>query len=279
MTTHSNENSKRSTSSSSIPAFNYLNPRNQILKFATNKLAMNLEYQNIQQQCDENLLHELSQKQNENNQNKQKGNNKKSNQEKEKRSENKQEVKNKKAPIRKILQLHKYQNINESDRLDRLKNPKNFLDDTKLIMNRNKRESSIASDKYEKYEYQDGVYRIMSHNDLTLLNETVPPTAMHFDMNIFSKIQKSVDRHLTSTSSSNSNLSSTTSGSNSFNSFDSVEQAIMLQKNPESGSSYLGPFNFRQLLRPTQGPTESLRKRKGINPPSPPPPQRGKSIL
>ncbi|XP_055383448.1 myosin-IIIb-like [Condylostylus longicornis] len=45
------------------------------------------------------------------------------------------------------------------------------------------------------------------------------------------------------------------------------------------GQSYLGPFNFRQYLRPTQGPTESLRKRKGINPPTPPPPQRGKTIL
>lgn len=27
-------------------------------------------------------------------------------------------------------------------------------------------------------------------------------------------------------------------------------------------SAYLGPFNFRQLLRPIQGPTNSLRKRK-----------------
>lgn len=26
--------------------------------------------------------------------------------------------------------------------------------------------------------------------------------------------------------------------------------------------SYLGPFNFRQLLRPIQGPTNSLRKRR-----------------
>lgn len=41
--------------------------------------------------------------------------------------------------------------------------------------------------------------------------------------------------------------------------------------------SYLGPFNFRQLLRPTQGPTESLRKRKGINLAlTPPPLQKGK---
>lgn len=47
---------------------------------------------------------------------------------------------------------------------------------------------------------------------------------------------------------------------------------------PEYGS-YLGPFNFRQLLRPTQGPTESLRKRKGINTNSPPPPQKGKNFI
>lgn len=29
--------------------------------------------------------------------------------------------------------------------------------------------------------------------------------------------------------------------------------------------SYLGPFNFRQLLRPIQGPTNSLRKRNITN--------------
>ncbi|XP_035785819.1 myosin-IIIb-like isoform X2 [Anopheles albimanus] len=77
-------------------------------------------------------------------------------------------------------------------------------------------------------------------------------------------------------SSNSSSLSSGSSGMNSLNSFDSVEQAIIFQKD-RNADSYLGPFNFRQLLRPTQGPTESLRKRKGINPPSPPPPQRGKS--
>ncbi|XP_050098125.1 myosin-IIIb-like isoform X3 [Anopheles aquasalis] len=77
-------------------------------------------------------------------------------------------------------------------------------------------------------------------------------------------------------SSNSSSLSSASSGMNSLNSFDSVEQAIIFQKD-RNADSYLGPFNFRQLLRPTQGPTESLRKRKGINPPSPPPPQRGKS--
>lgn len=82
--------------------------------------------------------------------------------------------------------------------------------------------------------------------------------------------------HANHISSNASSLSTGSSGSNSLNSFDSVEQAIIFQKN-KNADSYLGPFNFRQLLRPTQGPTESLRKRKGINPPSPPPLQRGKS--
>uniref|UniRef100_A0A182WDQ6 non-specific serine/threonine protein kinase n=1 Tax=Anopheles minimus TaxID=112268 RepID=A0A182WDQ6_9DIPT len=82
--------------------------------------------------------------------------------------------------------------------------------------------------------------------------------------------------HERDASSNSSSLSTGSSGMNSLNSFDSVEQAIIFQKD-RNADSYLGPFNFRQLLRPTQGPTESLRKRKGINPPSPPPPQRGKS--
>lgn len=83
-------------------------------------------------------------------------------------------------------------------------------------------------------------------------------------------------------SNSNSSTNTNSSSMNSFNSFDSVEQAIILgAKGPNvgaEGNSYLGPFNFRQLLRPTQGPTESLRKRKGnVNPPSPPPAQKGKN--
>lgn len=82
-------------------------------------------------------------------------------------------------------------------------------------------------------------------------------------------------------SNSNSSTNTNSSSLNSFNSFDSVEQAIILGSkgtNVTEGNSYLGPFNFRQLLRPTQGPTESLRKRKGnVNPPSPPPAQKGKN--
>lgn len=78
---------------------------------------------------------------------------------------------------------------------------------------------------------------------------------------------------------SSSNISSSNSNSSDINSLDSMEHEIIHRKNNNSSDSmsYLGPFNFRQLLRPTQGPTESLRKRKGINLSlTPPPLQKGK---
>lgn len=76
------------------------------------------------------------------------------------------------------------------------------------------------------------------------------------------------------------NISSSNSNSSDINSLDSMEHEIIHSKNNNQQSdsmSYLGPFNFRQLLRPTQGPTDSLRKRKGINLSlTPPPLQKGK---
>lgn len=100
---------------------------------------------------------------------------------------------------------------------------------------------------------------------------------------------------------SSSNLSSSNSNSSDVNSLDSMEHENIHHKNMPRGRqlanavmlphvtnrknllinnvsrntsgtgtgtdsmSYLGPFNFRQLLRPTQGPTNSLRKRKGFD--------------
>lgn len=86
---------------------------------------------------------------------------------------------------------------------------------------------------------------------------------------------------------SSSNVSSSNSNnSDGFNSLDSMENEIQHKNNhrrrpivPTNGISapikaksssksagdslsYLGPFNFRQLLRPIQGPTNSLRKRR-----------------
>ena len=73
------------------------------------------------------------------------------------------------------------------------------------------------------------------------------------------------------------NSSSSKSSSLSNKSVDSMEQAIIrngLKNSDNQTNSYLGPFNFRKLLRPTGiAPTESLRKRKMIilNTSSPPP--------
>lgn len=100
---------------------------------------------------------------------------------------------------------------------------------------------------------------------------------------------------------SSSNLSSSNSNSSDVNSLDSMEHENIHHKNMprarqsinavilphvanrknllinnisrntganvagNDSTSYLGPFNFRQLLRPTQGPTNSLRKRKGFD--------------
>lgn len=77
------------------------------------------------------------------------------------------------------------------------------------------------------------------------------------------------DKQDTSSSSKSSSLSN--------KSVDSMEQAIImngLKNSDNQTNSYLGPFNFRKLLRPTGiAPTESLRKRKMIilNTSSPPP--------
>lgn len=70
---------------------------------------------------------------------------------------------------------------------------------------------------------------------------------------------------------SSSNISSSNSNnSDGFNSLDSIEHDMSRTDTqpkytadlPTDSLSYLGPFNFRQLLRPIQGPTNSLRKRK-----------------
>lgn len=74
-----------------------------------------------------------------------------------------------------------------------------------------------------------------------------------------------------------SNISSSNSHSSDASTPDSIEQEIIHSKNRNNTDSYLGPFNFRQLLRPTQGPTDSLRKRKGNVALTPPPLQKGKA--
>lgn len=47
-----------------------------------------------------------------------------------------------------------------------------------------------------------------------------------------------------------------------FNSLDAIDDRINKDINNIDPSSHLGPFNFRKLLKPTLGPTESLKKLK-----------------
>lgn len=50
-----------------------------------------------------------------------------------------------------------------------------------------------------------------------------------------------------------------------FNSLDAIDDRINKDLNNIDPSSHLGPFNFRKLLKPTLGPTESLKKLKHKN--------------
>lgn len=50
-----------------------------------------------------------------------------------------------------------------------------------------------------------------------------------------------------------------------FNSLDAIDDRINKDINNIDPSSHLGPFNFRKLLKPTLGPTESLKKLKISN--------------
>lgn len=87
------------------------------------------------------------------------------------------------------------------------------------------------------------------------------------------RITPMVDKDNRVKSKHGSNISSSNSSSSKASSLIIKESEI----NKNNTDSYLGPFNFRHLLRPTQGPTESLRKRKGTNLSlTPPPVQKGK---
>lgn len=103
----------------------------------------------------------------------------------------------------------------------------------------------------------------------------------HFNLskylNIDVKSASPIDIPAADKSGSDKQDSSSKSSSLSNKSIDSMEQAIIMNgiKNSDNQTnSYLGPFNFRKLLRPTGiAPTESLRKRKMVilNTSSPPP--------
>ncbi|XP_055600168.1 myosin-IIIb-like isoform X2 [Uranotaenia lowii] len=215
------------------------------------------------------------------------------------------------VPQKRMIEHHEYQNISEETKIDSKSPVMRMFGDTNFLLNHRRKSSgpkeSGLSCGQGVCELLNGVYRFSPHvtsfdelesnkgsdnrshastldskeyqnlNVSKYLNIDVKTPNLRTVRNPHHQYQYHHGHHYSGHLSSNSSsLSGGSSGSNSLNSFDSVEQAIIFQKN-KNADSYLGPFNFRQLLRPTQGPTESLRKRKGINPGSPPPLQRGKS--
>lgn len=204
-------------------------------------------------------------------------------------------------PQKRMIEHHEYQNISEETKIDSKSPVMRMFGDTNFLLNHrrkasNQKESGLSCGQ-GVCELMNGVYRFSPHvtsfaeleSNKGSSHRSHPSTLdtkeyQNFNVSKYLNIDVKTPNlrtvkhhhHRHNMSSNSSSMSSGSSGSNSLNSFDSVEQAIIFQKN-KNADSYLGPFNFRQLLRPTQGPTESLRKRKGINPPSPPPPQRGKS--
>ncbi|XP_065087512.1 myosin-IIIb-like isoform X4 [Ochlerotatus camptorhynchus] len=205
------------------------------------------------------------------------------------------------VPQKRMIEHHEYQNISEETKIDSKSPVMRMFGDTNFLLNHrrkasNQKESGLSCGQ-GVCELMNGVYRFSPHvtsfaeleSNKGSSHRSHPSTLdtkeyQNFNVSKYLNIDVKTPNlrtvkhhhHRHHMSSNSSSMSSGSSGSNSLNSFDSVEQAIIFQKN-KNADSYLGPFNFRQLLRPTQGPTESLRKRKGINPPSPPPPQRGKS--
>ncbi|XP_052862446.1 myosin-IIIb [Anopheles cruzii] len=218
-------------------------------------------------------------------------------------------------PQKRLIEHHEYQNISEETKIDSKSPVMRMFGDTNFLVNHRRKQQKARQRQSELScgqgvcELLNGVYRFSPHvtsfaaqidtkgtnnssgGSLSDERYALDKDYQNFNVSKYLNIDvKGPPVHHQrersrgdgghsgerADSSNSSSLSSGSSGLNSLNSFDSVEQAIIFQKD-RNADSYLGPFNFRQLLRPTQGPTESLRKRKGINPPSPPPPQRGKS--
>lgn len=226
----------------------------------------------------------------------------------------KQQQQQQQVPSRRILESHSYQNVTDEDRQrEQSSTPgsnqqqmfRKFGDTNLLPRNSPARKSGPGGGCH----VENGIYRYSPHitsfaeldyasgNISKYLNIDVksgsnssayssgsnmsPPS-----QNNLSKQQKASNRsspnlhqilHDHSNSSASSLLSDKSSCSTS--SLDQRSYFIGEHHQPHEYGSYLGPFNFRQLLRPTQGPTESLRKRKGVNTNSPPPPQRGKNFV
>lgn len=222
-------------------------------------------------------------------------------------------------PTRRILESHSYQNVSDEDRLRSPQQTKvdsgssqqvfRKFGDTNLMPPKQKSggchvengvyrysphitsfaELDYANRNIAGYEQQKGNFNISKYLNIDVKSGSSayssgsnlsPPVQSNLAGNkkpsnrSSPNLQQLHHHHDHSNSSSSSLLSDKSSCSTS-----SLDQRSYFIGEPHEYGSYLGPFNFRQLLRPTQGPTESLRKRKGVNTNSPPPPQRGKSFI
>jgi hypothetical protein len=183
---------------------------------------------------------------------------------------------------------HEYQNIeDEHDKILQMQ--------TSKPVESNFRKFGDTGKLYEKKtrcSIQDGVYVFQNANSvgssLTSFAEMEQKKVVtnEIDVNSNGKLKNfslskylNIDIKSTSPTDKGSDKQDNSSKSSSLSnkSVDSMEQAIImngLKNSDEQQSSYLGPFNFRKLLKPTGvAPTESLRKRKMIilNTSSPPP--------
>lgn len=189
---------------------------------------------------------------------------------------------------------HEYQNITEEQRrllmIEDGKNQENnlrrFGDTTKLNAEK-KAKCAIQNGLYAVYNSSSTGSSLTSFAEIDLKsskssefsNGKLKNFSLSKYLNIDIKSPSPVDK----SGSDKTGGSSSKSSSLSNKSVDSMEQAIImngLQNSTDNQqiNSYLGPFNFRKLLKPTGiAPTESLRKRKTIiNASSPPPPNRGR---
>lgn len=208
--------------------------------------------------------------------------------EKEKEKKSKKSKKNNKgSPIHGDLVLVKPQNV-APPRNNVPKHDYQNLDDEKRKLENKKKSASPAKSQDKKIicGIKNGVYYFNSSNSSSLTSFAELKNDHHHSSDAFngdgrmknfslSKYlnidMKSVSPDSSGSGSSKSEKSSTISDKSA----ESIEQSIIrngLKKGPDDQNSYLGPFNFRKLLKPTgQCPTESLRKRKGKSQSSPPP--------
>lgn len=177
---------------------------------------------------------------------------------------------------------HEYQNIlEEQEKLRKKSIPESklrkFGDTGKLLEKKNR--CSIKNGIYVLQNTSSTGSSLTSFAEI----QDAPSSGKqkHFNLSKYLNIDIISTSHESSEADKNSSDkqgNSSKSSSLSNKSVDSMEQAIIMNglKNSENQTnSYLGPFNFRKLLKPTEmAPTESLRKRKMVilhTSPTPPP--------